>query len=114
MRFDLDFLERLAHIMDDAWEIPFLKIKIGLDPILGLFPGIGDLIPALTSIPMIYYAFKNQYSKQAILKMIGNVAIDILIGIVPILGDALDFAWKANLKNIAILKSHKPTIKKVV
>jgi hypothetical protein len=96
----------LARLLDNAIPIPGTSWRIGLDPIVGLIPGIGDLISAVLSGYIILEAARADIPTLTLAKMLGNVGIDTLIGAVPALGDVFDAAWKANMKNAALLERH--------
>ena len=93
-------IAQLAHLMDGA--IPIGRWSIGLDPLLGLLPGLGDLIGALISMLIVARAVQAGIPRIAVARMTANVAIDTLIGAIPLVGDIFDFAYKANLKNLRI------------
>jgi hypothetical protein len=97
-------LERLAALLDDAFVIPGTDIRFGLDPLIGLVPGIGDLISSLASFLIIHAAWQRKLSKATVARMVANVAIDTLVGAIPILGDTFDLAWKSNRKNLTLLQ----------
>ena len=99
-------LDALARIMDSAFQIPGTNIRMGVDALLGLLPGIGDAISASISSYLIWEAKQLGVSKLVLARMAGNVAIDTVIGAVPFAGDIFDVAYKANVKNIALLKKH--------
>ena len=82
--------------------IPIGRWSIGLDPLLGLLPGIGDLIGAVISMLIVVRAVQAGVPRIAVARMMTNIAIDTLVGSIPILGDAFDFAYKSNLKNLRI------------
>jgi hypothetical protein len=82
--------------------IPIGPWSIGLDPLLGLIPGIGDLISALISMVIVVRAVQAGIPRVAVARMMTNIAIDTLVGAIPIVGDAFDFAYKSNLKNLRI------------
>ena len=94
------WMEHLANLMDGV--IPIGPWKIGLDPLLGLVPGIGDLIGALISMLIVARAVQAGIPRIAIARMLANIAIDTLVGSIPVVGDAFDFAYKSNLKNVRI------------
>jgi hypothetical protein len=94
------WIEHLAYLMDGA--IPIGRWSIGLDPLLGLLPGIGDLLGALISMVIVMRAVQAGIPRIAVARMMTNIAIDTLVGSIPILGDAFDFAYKSNLKNLRI------------
>ena len=82
--------------------IPIGRWSFGLDPLLGLIPGIGDLIGAIISMLIVVRAVQAGVPRIAVARMMTNIAIDTLIGSIPIAGDAFDFAYKSNLKNLRI------------
>ncbi len=90
----------LAYLMDGA--IPIGPWNIGLDPLLGLVPGIGDVIGALISMVIVARAVQAGVPRVAVARMMANIAIDTLVGSIPIFGDAFDFAYKSNLMNLRI------------
>ena len=96
----------LATLLDNAVRIPGLGVRVGLDPILGLIPGVGDFVGAGVSGYIIVLAARAGASPAVLARMVGNVAIDALAGAVPVLGDLADFGWKANAKNVALLEQH--------
>lgn len=103
---ELDALDDLADWLDSKFEIPGTGVRFGLDPILGLLPGIGDTLSAIPAGHIILTAHKLGASADVILRMIGNLVIDAVAGFVPILGDLLDVGFKANRRNVALLREH--------
>jgi hypothetical protein len=99
-------LRRIAELLDNAFVVPGTTYRIGLDPIIGLIPGIGDLVSPLFTIGMLLQARELGVPKVVQARMLINVAIDTLVGIVPVAGDLFDFAWKSNEKNLALLDLH--------
>ncbi len=97
-------LDLLSHLLDDFLRIPGTQIRFGLDGIIGLIPGIGDVIGAMASWIIILAAWLRGVPKVTLLRMLANVAIETIIGTVPVLGDAFDIAWKANRRNFALLE----------
>jgi hypothetical protein len=97
---------RLAQVWDAAFSIPGTPFAIGLDPLLGLVPGVGDALGAGVALWIVLQAARLGASASTLLQMLGNVAIDALIGAIPVAGDVFDFAWKANLRNVALLERH--------
>jgi len=79
---------------------------LGLDPILGLIPGIGDAAGAVLAAWILVEAFRMGASRATLARMAGNVALDAGLGAIPVLGDIFDFAWKANLRNVTLLERH--------
>ena len=96
----------LARLLDNAIPIPGTSWKIGLDPIVGLIPGIGDLISAVLSGYIILEAARAQVPTLTLAKMLGNVGVDTLFGSIPALGDVFDATWKSNTRNVALLERH--------
>ena len=94
----------LARLLDSEFKI--FGFRFGLDPILGLIPGIGDIISTSISIYIIYVARKLGVPENKLIQMWRNVIIDFVIGFVPFIGDIGDFAFKANQKNIQIIKPY--------
>jgi hypothetical protein len=99
-------LRRWAHRLDAAFRIPGTGIRFGWDPIISMFPFVGDAISALLSLGILMAGFRMGLPKIVQLRMALNVALDLLIGSVPVLGDLLDFAWKANTRNMELLDRH--------
>ena len=97
-------VKAVAKLMDSAFVIPGTNRKIGLDAIIGLVPGIGDAIGALVSGYIVTTAAKLGVSRVVLARMMMNTAIDTVVGIVPFVGDLFDAAWKANVKNAALLE----------
>ena len=85
--------------------MPGTSFRFGLDPILGLVPGLGDLVSPLFTVGLIWQARDLGIPRVVLLRMIFNVAIDTLVGLVPLLGDLFDFAWKSNNMNLALLEA---------
>ena len=102
----LELLRRVARMLDSALPVPGTSFRFGLDPILGLIPGVGDLVSPLFTLGMLFQARGLGVPRVVQLRMIFNVAIDVLTGFVPLIGDLFDFAWKANNRNMALLERH--------
>jgi hypothetical protein len=105
-RAALERLDWLANLMDAAIIIPGTRITVGLDALIGLAPGIGDTVTTLISLWMVKEAHELGAPKHIIVRMIGNVALDGVIGAVPLLGDAFDIMFRANRRNIKLLREH--------
>ncbi|WP_234572290.1 DUF4112 domain-containing protein [Rhodohalobacter sp. 614A] len=95
---------KFAEWLDSHFTIPGTNIKFGIDPVLGLFSGIGDLAGASLSIYFMFYATRLGAESSIILRMFMNILADLTIGSIPILGDLFDVAWKANLRNAKLLE----------
>ena len=96
-------LNRLSHLLDDAFTVPILNIKIGWDAIIGLIPGIGDAVGAILSLYLVFQGLRMKMPMLTIARMLINIVIELLLGIVPVLGDLFDITWRANRKNYALL-----------
>lgn len=96
-------LRALARLMDNAIEIPGTGWRIGLDPILGLFPGAGDAVSLLVSAYIVAAARRLGVPRRVLARMVGNIALDAVVGAVPLLGDIFDAAFKANVRNLRLL-----------
>jgi Domain of unknown function (DUF4112) len=99
-------LELLAYWMDTVFEIPGLRIRFGFDAIIGLIPGLGDVITSLISLYILAAARRYGVPRATLLRMAFNIAVDTLVGTIPLLGDAFDVYWKANVMNVALLRRH--------
>ena len=99
-------LERLAHWLDSVFEIPGIRLRFGIDALLGLLPGVGDTASALASIYILQAATKHGVPRITLARMTLNIGIDLLVGAVPIVGDLFDLYWKANRKNVELLRRH--------
>lgn len=100
----LQRLNAVARLMDDAVEVPVLGFRIGLDPLLGLLPGIGDVVGATFSGWMVITAARMGAGPPTIIRMLLNLGLDALLGAVPLLGDLFDVAFKANRRNLRIVQ----------
>ncbi len=101
---ELAIIRKLRDVMDEAFTLPGTKLKIGLDPIIGLIPGIGDLTGAAIGGYVLHAANKLGVPTVVMARMLLNLVIDALIGIIPIVGDYLDVLYKANSKNVALVE----------
>jgi hypothetical protein len=86
--------------------VPGTGLTFGLDPLLGLIPGIGDLTSPLFAALLLFHAVRMRIPRVVQLRMAINAAIDLLIGVIPVAGDLFDFGWKANVRNLALLEQH--------
>ena len=99
-------LNFLAKLMDAQFRIPGTEIRFGLDAIIGLLPGVGDLSTFAVSGYMLMIMSRNGASGFVMARMILNVLIDAIFGMIPILGDIFDVAFKANIRNINLMREH--------
>lgn len=102
---DLNTARRLTHWLDSAVRIPGTQITVGLDALLGLIPGGGDLAGAALSAYLVTLAARAGAPASVLARMIGNVVIDAAVGTIPVLGDLFDVGWKANSRNLRLLEA---------
>jgi hypothetical protein len=99
-------VERLAYWLDDRYELPGTRFRIGLDGIVGLIPGIGDAITSTLTAYIIYESWRMGIPTSTLARMLANLGIDSVVGIVPVVGDLLDIGYKANRRNLRLLHRH--------
>jgi hypothetical protein len=99
-------LRRLAWLIDGVFRIPGLRFRFGLNSVVGLLPVGGDVVLGLISLYIIHEASQLGVPRAKLMRMLGNVALEVVVGSVPIIGDLFDMALKANLRNIAIVEQH--------
>jgi hypothetical protein len=99
-------LHQLARLLDAAVRIPGTNIRFGLDALLGLIPGAGDIAGGVLSSFIIVQAAKAGAPGAVLARMVMNVAVDSIAGAVPILGDLFDVGWKSNLRNAELLERY--------
>lgn len=102
-----EHLDLLAHVLDDWLRIPGTSIRFGLDGLIGLVPGIGDIIAGLASVVIIVAAWLRGVPWVTLTRMVVNVGIDVTVGSIPFFGDIFDIAWKANRRNYALLVARR-------
>ena len=105
-RQSFERLDQLSRLLDTAFEIPGTNIRMGIDGLLGLIPGIGDFAGMLFSSYIILEAARLGAAKTILTRMILNVAFETVIGTIPVIGDAFDIYFKANRRNVALLRRH--------
>ena len=99
-------IRTLVRWLDDAWTVPLTGYRIGLDGLIGLVPGAGDLVTALMSAYIIREAARMGIPRHLIARMTANLLADFFAGAIPILGDVVDVAFKSNKRNLALLDEH--------
>jgi hypothetical protein len=99
-------LRKWAVLLDSAFQVPGTQIRFGLDPIVGLVPGAGDVVTAFFSVMILLHSVRLRVPKIVVARMLLNTGFDLLIGAVPILGDLFDAGFKANLRNLLLLERH--------
>lgn len=100
----LDRVNRLSDLLDEAFEIPGTNYKIGLDPLIGILPVAGDSVATVISLYIVGEAARAGVSRSTLATMLGLVAIDAVIGSIPVLGTIFDAVWKANTWNVKLLE----------
>lgn len=100
---DLVTLRKFAHLLDAAIPIPGTNRGVGLDPIIGLVPGVGDAVGAILSTWIVIGAFRHRVPFPKIMRMMFNILVDLYVGTIPIIGDAIDFLFPENQRNVELL-----------
>jgi hypothetical protein len=100
-------VDRLAWWLDNAIRIPGTRLRIGFDALIGLIPGVGDLVGTLLSSYIIAVAASQGLPRSALARMAINVALEAIVGVVPIVGDLFDAAWKSNQRNIRLMRQFR-------
>ncbi|MBW4484041.1 MAG: DUF4112 domain-containing protein [Tildeniella torsiva UHER 1998/13D] len=103
---NLNRIRRISRLMDTAFKIPVLGLKVGWDPVLGLIPGLGDLIATAVSAYVIVLAARFRLPRGILAQMIFNIALEAVVGAVPLLGDLFDAFYKSNVRNLKLLEAH--------
>ncbi|MEM6263710.1 MAG: DUF4112 domain-containing protein [Bacteroidota bacterium] len=103
---ELKWLESAVGFMDTRFRIPFTEIRFGFDFLIGLIPIVGDVVTFLISGLLILVMVRHGISGRLALLMMGNIALDYLLSNVPILGDLFDIGFKANVRNIRLLRAY--------
>ena len=103
---DLYWIEEIIRLMDTKFRLPGTNFRFGLDPILGLLPVIGDFTSFAISGGLLLYMLKFGTSRKVIILMVFNIFLDATIGSIPVIGHVFDFYFKANTRNINLLRKH--------
>lgn len=96
-------LDRLGYLLDNSIRIPVIGYRIGWDALIGLIPGVGDIAGMALSVYIIAEAARFGLPRATLARMVGNVIVEAVVGAVPLLGDLFDAAFKANLRNLALV-----------
>jgi hypothetical protein len=102
----LESLRKLQQLLDSAFRVPGTNLRFGWDPILGAVPWLGDVLAGLLSCAIVVQAHHMRVPRVVQARMLLNTAIDVLIGLVPVVGDVADVFWKSNAKNFLLLERH--------
>jgi len=106
MRRDMAWVERTAWLMDDKFRIRGTRLRFGLDPVINLIPFLGDIIGFGIAFLLVIVMWRNGASRKLVMLMLINVIVDLTIGAIPIIGNMFDFFFKANKKNIVLLREY--------
>jgi hypothetical protein len=96
----------MTHLLDELIEVPGTSIKVGLDPVIGLIPVAGDALSALAGGWVILEASRFGLPRVVLARMVVNLALDLGIGAIPLLGDAYDLLFRSNSRNLALFRKH--------
>ena len=99
-------LENLSFYLDEWIKIPVVGWRFGLDAVIGLVPNIGDTVTSLASFYILVAGVRYGVPKITLLRMAFNIGLDYLVGSIPIVGDAFDFFWKSNKRNMDLIRTH--------
>ena len=103
---ELEELRRFARLLDEAFKIPILNYRVGLEPILGLVPVLGDFSGYVLSGYLIVRAARLGLPRELIVRMVVNALLDAAIGSIPVVGDVFDFFWKVNKRNLRLVERY--------
>ncbi len=102
----IEGLEKLANRMDSALRIPGTRIRFGFDSVLGLVPGVGDVLTLLPGAYIMLESHRMGVPRSLLVRQGANVAIDTVVGTIPLIGDLFDVGFKSNRRNVAMLRAH--------
>ena len=103
---ELAWVEKTSTALDDIFKIPATNVRFGLDPLIGFVPVVGDFVGFAISASMVLAIVRHGVSLPVLIKILGNISFDYLVGLFPFLGDFLDVAFKSNRRNVDILKEY--------
>jgi hypothetical protein len=107
MNKHIETAEFIADLLDNRFKI--LGFRFGLDPLIGIIPGLGSTVTYLLSFYIVWIAYELNMPKDKLAEMIKNITLDFILGLVPGVGNVADFFYKANIKNLKILKDYNST-----
>ena len=102
----MEALRRWAVLLDSAFRVPGTNIRFGLDAMIGIVPGLGDLVAPIFTVLLLGTALRMRVPAVVLARIVLNAGIDMLIGLVPVAGDVGDVFWKSDLRNMALLERH--------
>lgn len=100
------FVHWIVDLTEGRWVVPGTDVRFGLDPLIGLIPGLGDVVGMVLGAVLLIEAWRHGASWWVYGAMLTNLLLDAVIGVVPVAGDAFDFYFKANRRNLALLEKH--------
>lgn len=103
----LDRINAISHLLDDAFQIPGTNYRVGLDPLLGLLPVVGDVPGAALAAYIVVEAAYLGVPRETVLRMVFNLVVDAVLGSVPVVGDVFDAVWKANARNVELVEARR-------
>lgn len=106
LKRDFRWVDRIAWIMDEKFHIRAGRFRFGWDPLINLIPFLGDIIGFGVSLMLIMVMWRNGASRKVVMLMLINVILDTTIGAIPVIGNVFDFFFKANTKNILLLREY--------
>lgn len=107
----LETLRRLKRFLDEAFRVPGTSYRVGWDPIIGMIPWAGDVLTAVMSCAILVHAHRLGVPRVVQFRMVLNIAIDLVLGVIPFVGDAVDLVWKSNSRNFALLERYAAEVK---
>ena len=96
----------MARLLDSSMRVPGTRFRFGIDPLLGLIPGVGDLAGLALAGSILVAAARLGVPRASLLRMGANVGVDALVGMIPLLGDLFDAGWRANVRNLRLIEAH--------
>lgn len=99
-------LGKLSYLLDKSIKIPVIGYRVGVDSIIGIIPGVGDVAGAAISSYIVYRGYKMNVPKKVLGKMIFNIGLETVVGSIPVIGDIFDVIWKSNIKNVELIKKN--------
>lgn len=96
----------LARLLDSSMRVPGTRFRFGIDPLLGLIPGVGDVAGLALAGSILVAAARLGVPRASLLRMGFNVGVDALVGMIPLLGDLFDAGWRANVRNMRLIEAH--------
>ncbi|WP_435098252.1 DUF4112 domain-containing protein [Halorubrum sp. N11] len=96
-------MQIVAYVLDEGIRVPGIGYRIGIDPLLGILPGAGDVLSGGISLYIVAEAARLGVSYATLLKLIANISLDVVVGTIPVVGDVFDIFWKANKRNFKLV-----------